>query len=1299
MMSVQQEAQSPHREPLRYATTMSIIWTLAIIACAFFAVRGLAPDNRDRLIERARITASHQLALLHWATDQGGVYVSDGGTADSSDFLNTSPGEGPDASGTGVRLIDPTALAVPSELEEQRQRLFARLISARALNPKNLPGTPPADDEAPPRDWEAVALEQLQSGRPEVVSVDGPVGGPLVVHYMLPILAEEKCQVCHVEKAWSPGELRGAVAIAARVEPISPQSPGIQRKLIFAFCLAWATGILMIAIGAQFLRQRQSDRADATEKLTRSEANLRALFNSSQSGYILIDRQFRVQAFNATAGAWYEELNSVVLESGQMILDYWPKEARGEFVNRVFQALAGKVSNHEQVLSGKGGRSYWFELSFSPVHERDRVLGVCLGLLNITERKLAEAAHRESEERYRHLMGSVSEGISITDVNGSVLISNPAAERIFGLQPGRFIGRNLREFVAPAEQGLLDQARQRRQSGESSSYAISIYRSDGEQRRLRVASSPRFDEQGAYAGAFSLLQDVTDSERAQQALRESEERYSELVRTAVEGICLTDPQGNFLFANPALERMLGADPGGLVGLNIAEFVDPAQHHLLVEQQSRRRGGESDTYEMRFKARDGHSRDLWVSASPRFDDQGAYAGAFTLAQDITDRKRAEEQTRESEERYRKLVELSPDAIIIQQNGRIVFANAAAEKLLGAQNTAQIIGLPVVRLIHPDFRDAAEQRMRKVLEEGVAAPLTEEKLIRLDGKPLDVEVTGLQFSYQHQPAIQLIARDISGRKQAERALRESEERYREFVEGTTDIIIQIDQFGRLSFVNTTASSLLGRSEKDFIGKRAIRYIHPDDRLRVQNQLLEAIHNQDLSVTFECRIVDQDGGSQDLLWTANLHYDQRVWFTGANLIGHNITRQKQMQEQILQRQKEESIVTLAGGIAHDFNNILLGVLGSASLLRMNINEEDPNYELCEVISTSANQMADLTQKLLAYARGGRYQTKAVDMNRLVGDSLTMLRSTIPPQVTVTTELRENLWPVEGDPGQLNQVLLNLCINACEAMGEKGGSLQLRTFNQHLSEVFHSPSRMDVPAGDYVHVLVTDTGHGIPEQTLRRIFEPFFSTKFQGRGLGLAASVGIVANHGGCLWAESVVDQGTRFHVLLPRSARELTQAEIDLPRFVSGRETVLVVDDEDIVRNTARVMLERNGYKVMLASDGPEGLDIYRRHRDSIDLIIMDIQMPRMSGAEMYVKLHDFDPHAQVIVSSGYDEAFFNSGPGNAQLGGYSLSNLPTENFLQKPYRANELVAKVREVLDRERLDPGKPAESAEAPATDV
>ncbi|MCC7479388.1 PAS domain S-box protein [bacterium] len=1291
-MSAQQEVRPPRRELLRYASILSLIWTLALIACAVFAVRSLTPDNRDRLIERARQSATHQIAMLRWATAQGGIYVSDSGSAHSSDYLSSTPGEGPGTDGQGVRLIDPTQLAVPGGLAEQQQELYSRFISPRALNPDNLPGTPPADSRIPDRDWENFAIVELQSGSPEFISIDGPAGGPLVLHYMAPVLAEESCQVCHAERAWGTGELRGAVSIAAPVQPSGILSPGPQRKLLLAFSQAWAIGILIIGIGTSLMRRRQDERHQAREQLSRSEANLRALFNSSQSGYILIDRQFRVQAFNATAGSWYEELNGIVLESGQMILDNWPKDARGDFVNRVFQALAGKVSNEEQVLAGQAGRSYWFELTFSPVHERDRVLGVCLGLLNITERKLAEAAHRESEERYQHLMGSVSEGISITDIHGSVLITNPAAEKIFGLQPGRFIGRNLREFVSPPDQALLDLERQRRQAGESSTYTLTIYRPDGELRRLQVASSPRLDEQGEYAGAFSLLQDVTETERARQALRESEERYSELVRTAVEGISLTDPQGNFLFANPALEKMLGAEPGGLVGLNIAEFVDPGQHPLMVEQQNRRRAGKSDTYEMRFRARDGKMRDLWVSASPRFDDQGNYAGAFTLAQDVTERKLAQEQTRESEERYRKLVELSPDAIIIQQNGRIVFANAAAEKLLGAQSAAQIIGLPVVRLIHPEFRDAAERRMRMVLDEGVAAPLTEEKLIRLDGKPLDVEVTGLQFSYQHQPAIQLIARDISDRKQAERALRESEERYREFVEGTTDIIIQIDQFGRLSFVNSTASSLGGGNEGQFIGKRAIRFIHPDDRARVQDLLLEAIHNQDQSVTFECRIADQDGGIHDILWTANLHYDQRVWFTGANLIGHDITRQKQMQEQILQRQKEESIVTLAGGIAHDFNNILLGVLGSASLLRMNISEEDPNYELCEVISTSANQMADLTQKLLAYARGGRYQTKAVDMNRLVGDSLTMLRSTIPPQVTVHTELRDNIWPVEGDPGQLNQVLLNLCINACEAMGEKGGNLTLKTFNQHLAETFHAPSRMDIPPGDYVHAIVTDTGHGIPEQTLRRIFEPFFSTKFQGRGLGLAASVGIVANHGGCLWAESVVGQGTRFHVMLPRSARELTQAENDLPRFISGRETILVVDDEDIVRNTARVMLERNGYKVLLAADGPEGLDVYRRNQARIDLVIMDIQMPRMSGAEMYARLFEFDPEARVIVSSGYDEAFFNSGPGTAQLGGYSLSDLPTENFLQKPYRANELVAKVREVLDRERRPAGAEAQPA-------
>jgi CheY-like chemotaxis protein len=364
------------------------------------------------------------------------------------------------------------------------------------------------------------------------------------------------------------------------------------------------------------------------------------------------------------------------------------------------------------------------------------------------------------------------------------------------------------------------------------------------------------------------------------------------------------------------------------------------------------------------------------------------------------------------------------------------------------------------------------------------------------------------------------------------------------------------------------------------------------------------------------------------------------------------------------------LAGGIAHDFNNILMGVLGSASMLRETIADTTSNAEVCDAIITSAKRMSDLTGKLLAYARGGLSQPQPFFVNDAVRDSLAMLRGSIPAHVNVELDLEPEQWPIEADAGQINQVFLNLCVNACEAMGEAGGLLLIRSRNVSFEHAWTCVAHGEHPAGNYVMAEVQDTGSGISPETLVRIFEPFFSTKFQGRGLGLAATMGIVRDHGGCISADSKVGEGTTFHVLFPRGHR-LPKAEAPVATsHHGGGETVLVVDDEQVVLTTAKRMLERQGYHVLTAESGRDALLVLAREGPLVNLMLIDMHMPNMSGAEVLGRMPAGTQHISVLASSGYGADYALEGVDEGVVHG----------FLQKPYTKDELVNSVRKALDK-------------------
>jgi CheY-like chemotaxis protein len=381
--------------------------------------------------------------------------------------------------------------------------------------------------------------------------------------------------------------------------------------------------------------------------------------------------------------------------------------------------------------------------------------------------------------------------------------------------------------------------------------------------------------------------------------------------------------------------------------------------------------------------------------------------------------------------------------------------------------------------------------------------------------------------------------------------------------------------------------------------------------------------------------------------------------------------MEAQILQAQKIEAIGTLAGGIAHDFNNLLMAVQGNASLMLMDIDPSNPHYERIKSIENQVQSGSKLTSQLLAYARKGRYDVKPTDLNKLVKETAETFGRT-RKEITIRQELTPDLCSIEADRGQIEQVLMNLFVNASDAM-PGGGDLFLKTSNITHSEM--QGKLLDPAPGKYVLLAVADTGIGMDKKTMERIFDPFFTTKELGRGtgLGLASVYGIVRGHKGYIDVQSEQRKGTTLTVYLPASEREVREPAKRVERVIRGTETILLVDDEEFILEVGEKILKALGYKVLVAEGGKKAVEIYKEKGEEIDMVILDMVMPQMGGGETFDMLKGIHPNLKVLLSSGY------SIDGQAT----EIMKRGCSGFIQKPFTIKELSQKLREILDKKKI----------------
>ena len=517
-------------------------------------------------------------------------------------------------------------------------------------------------------------------------------------------------------------------------------------------------------------------------------------------------------------------------------------------------------------------------------------------------------------------------------------------------------------------------------------------------------------------------------------------------------------------------------------------------------------------------------------------------------------------------------------------------------------------------------------------------------------------------------------VNKRKAADDALRESQEKYRTILESIEEGCFETDIDGNLTFFSNPFLKTLGYSRDELRGRNTSRYTSPDtaEKMnRITERLKETGKPENVA---DYDVIRKDGSNVSLELSVSLLKDQDGLPMGYRGILRDVSERKKTEEekhkletQLQQAQKMESIGTLAGGIAHDFNNILMGIQGNASLMLLKIDSEHPSHEKIKNIEKYVQNGTALTKQLLGFARRGKYLIKATDLNEIIDKSSSLFART-KKEIRIHTDLYEDLWTAEVDRGQIDQVLLNLYVNAWQAMSN-GGDLYLQTENVILDRSYVKPYKVE--PGRYAKISVSDTGVGIDKKTQERIFEPFFTTKEMGRGtgLGLASVYGIIKSHGGYINVYSEKKRGTVFTIYLPASVKEVLIEEEGSPvRLIKGTGTILLIDDEKMILDVGLELLEELGYTVLSAMSGQEAIDVFQKDQDNIDLVIMDMIMPGMGGGETFDRLKEINPEVKVLLSSGYSI--------NGQA--TKIIRRGCDGFIQKPFNMNQLAEKIQKIM---------------------
>lgn len=765
-------------------------------------------------------------------------------------------------------------------------------------------------------------------------------------------------------------------------------------------------------------------------------------------------------------------------------------------------------------------------------------------------------------------------------------------------------------------------------------------------------------------GNANLRGEISERQRAAESLRQTTEALQALINASPLAIFVLDSAGRVQRWNRASERIFGWTEEEALG-RLLPIVPEEKQEEFQGLLQRVLGGESlPGVELTRRKKDGSPIEVSLYTAPLYDEQGQVTGVMSLVADITARQQMEETLRNQQAFSESVTESLPGMFyIFDDQGRPLQWNDNLEKVTG-YSYEEITGMRPLEFIADEDRTRAVETIREVFLKGEST--FEADVLTKDGRRTPYFFTGRRIMLEGKPCLLGVGIDITQRRQAEKALRESERNYRLLVKNIPAAVFKgyadwtVDCFG------SKMQALTGYTKEDFDSRRVkwSDVVHPDDMEYVTRVFTEALKTTH-SYVREHRILTKQKEVKWVQCRGQIVCDEAGKVEYVSGMTFDITERKQLEEERLRLSKLESLGLLAGGIAHDFNNILTAILGNISLAMMDFPPGDRRLERMLQAEKACMQAQSLARQLLTFAKGGAPVKELVSVAGTITESVDF--ACRGSQVRCESTFPDNLWPLEVDPGQIGQVFQNLIINAIQAM-PTGGTIHIQAENLELGE----PNDLSLLAGKYVKISIRDQGLGIPAEYISKIFDPYFTTKQKGSGLGLATAYSIIKNHDGHIMVTSSLGEGTTFHIYLPASTQTIQrQPEADR-QWLAGKGKILVMDDEAIVREVLGKMLVNLGYEARFAQDGAEAIQLFTEARaagDAFDAVILDLTVPGgMGGKESIIHLRLIDPQIKAIVSSGYSED-----PIMADFQKYGFSGV-----IAKPYRVSDLSKTLHEVI---------------------
>jgi PAS domain S-box-containing protein len=1028
-------------------------------------------------------------------------------------------------------------------------------------------------------------------------------------------------------------------------------------------------------VGVQVAMTDITKRKQAEKALRQSEERYRALFDSTVVGTFVIDAETMKVVLCNQAAAKAFGFNSVEEALGINPLDFIPPNDKERvlkiIVKDMFEENLRQTNEFRAVT--KDGREMCISAVGTKIMHQGRLAGL-VSFTDITERKQAEEMLRASEERYRWLADNVKDAIWLMDLGLNLLWLSPSCEKLRGYTVEEMKTMPLDKHVTPESyqraMGLFLKAKDDEKQGNLDpgrfyGGEFEFFRKDGSTFWGDCKMSFMRNEKGEATAMLFEGFDITERKRAEEALRESEERCSQLYKGISEAVALFRlPEFKISYWNKSFEeyakQTYGKDVEDISATDVPLSVEADDWNVAMEALAKALAGEPvpDVYEFRIKDLEGKRRVIEVKPA-FYKERGQVVGVQVMIADITERKQAEEALKESEERYRSLFENSIEAVFTSNlDGKITSGNKALEELTG-YDLEELVGMNWEKTVAPESVASVLKKYNKLLRTGEPIHSMVYETVRKDGaRRLTEGYVNLVRKGNRIVGFRGNVRDITERVKAEKALRENEEKLRLMFESVADGIVVTDLNGIIIEANRRAVEINGsRSKNELLGKSTFEFIAPHDREKAAKNMQKTLE-QGSTGEIEYTLLKADGSEFPGELSASVLRDASGNPSGFIAVLEDITERKRVEEELQRIERLESIGTLAGGIAHDFNNFLTGILGNITLAKGYVEPKGDAFDRLVEAEKASLWAKNLTQQLLTFARGGVPIKKITSMAELIKDSASFaLRGS---DVRCEFSLAEDLWPAEIDTGQIGQVIHNVVINADEAMPE-GGTVNIRAKNT----VLETGTALPLPEGNYVEIRIEDHGVGIPKEYLNRIFDPYFTTKHRGSGLGLATAYSIVKNHGGYIRVESKFGVGTTCYIYLPALEKAIVaKKEVVVEAPVAGKGRILIMDDEEIIRELLSKVLLRAGYEVELASDGAEAIKRYARAKESgrqFDAVILDLTVPGgMGGKEAIKRLRKIDPNVKAIVSSGYA-----TDPIMAHFRKYGFSAIAT-----KPYSAGEM-----------------------------